>query len=160
MNFRKNINYLSYVLKHKRYVFLECCRLKIPWLGIVHDLSKFLPSEWIPYVNWFHTPNLVEDGAYKKFLKKQFDVAWLRHQNRNPHHWEFWVLRCNINELPVCLPMPDHYRKEMLADLHGTGLTKTGKNDTKEWYKEHGHKMILHPETRDWLEQQIQECTQ
>lgn len=50
----KHLSYLSYVLGHKWHVFIECCKLGVPWLGIIHDWSKFLPSEWFPYVNWFY----------------------------------------------------------------------------------------------------------
>jgi hypothetical protein len=50
----KHLKYLKYVLTHKWYVLLKCIELGIPWRGIVHDLSKFLPSEWSPYVEYFY----------------------------------------------------------------------------------------------------------
>ena len=50
----KLLKYLKYVIKHKWYTFVECCRLGIPWLGIIHDLSKFLPSELFTYAEWFY----------------------------------------------------------------------------------------------------------
>ena len=46
--------YLSYVLRHRWFVFIECCKLGIPWRGLVHDLSKFIPSEFIPYARYFY----------------------------------------------------------------------------------------------------------
>ncbi|MEW6726891.1 MAG: DUF5662 family protein [Bacillota bacterium] len=52
------------------------------------------------------------------------------------------------------LPMPDRYRKEMLADWHGAGKAQ-GKPDTKAWYLANKDKMLLHPETRDWVEAQL-----
>ena len=48
--------YLKAVLKHKWFVFIECRKLGIPWLGVIHDLSKFLPSEFIPYARYFYGP--------------------------------------------------------------------------------------------------------
>ena len=49
---RKYLLFFIDVIEHKWRVFLECCRLGIPWLGITHDLSKFLPGEFIAYANY------------------------------------------------------------------------------------------------------------
>ena len=148
---KAHLSYLQYILRHKWFVFVECCRLGIPWLGITHDLSKFLLSEWKPYVRWFYgnKDNLLE-----------FATAWLHHQNCNPHHWEYWVARSSHTEgasgtVDGCLPMPDKYRREMLADLRGTGRVKTGADDTVTWYAANKDKMQLHPETREWIEAQL-----
>jgi len=86
----KHLRYLKYVLRHKWFVFIECFRLGIPWRGLVHDLSKFRPSEWFPYVEKFY-------GGWKDInsshpVNQAFDKAWLLHQKRNPHHWQYWLL--------------------------------------------------------------------
>jgi hypothetical protein len=52
------------------------------------------------------------------------------------------------------LPMPDRYRREMLADWRGAGLAQ-GTPDTLRWYTVNQHKMNLHPETREWIEAQL-----
>jgi len=54
---KKYFEYLIYVLRHKWYVFIECCRVGIIWSGLTHDLSKFLPDEFIPYANYFYGNN-------------------------------------------------------------------------------------------------------
>jgi len=114
-------------LRHKWFVFLECCKLGIPWRGIVHDLSKFRPSEWVPYCGFFY-------GGGPEVWAEGFDSAWLAHQNRNPHHWQWWVLQEDDGGEKV-LDMPMQYRKEMLADWVGAGKAIWGKNsNTKEWY--------------------------
>lgn len=59
-----------------------------------------------------------------------------------------------LNLLPVALPMPDKYRREMLADWRGAGMAQ-GKPDTTAWYKENRDKIILHPETREWVEEEL-----
>jgi hypothetical protein len=79
-----HLRYLKYVLIHKWFVFLECCKLGIPIRGLLHDLSKFSPAEWNGYRKRFFVPSS-SSGA-------EFDAAWLRHQHRNPHHWQFWLL--------------------------------------------------------------------
>lgn len=69
---KKYFKFLQSLLKHKWFVFLECCKLGIPWLGIIHDWTKFLPSEFIPYAKWFYGDRLevmkvmvLEKGPYR-----------------------------------------------------------------------------------------------
>jgi hypothetical protein len=88
----KHLKYASYVARHKWFVFVECCKLGIPVRGVLHDLSKFRPSEWFPYVEYFYGSHR-EDSVGGQEVQTQFDLAWLLHQKRNPHHWQFWLLR-------------------------------------------------------------------
>jgi len=141
---KKHILYLSYIVRHKWFVFIACCRFGIPFRGITHDLSKLLPSEWLPYCRYFYCD---ANSA------KDFDMAWLRHQHRNPHHWQYWVLRMD-NGSTVAQPMPRKYVFEMLCDWIGAGRAITGKYEVKEWWQKNRDKMVLHPETRkmvQWL---------
>lgn len=140
---RAYMKYLLYVLKHKWFVFIECCRLGIPWRGITHDLSKFLPSEFFPYAHNFHL-----DPKYVG--KKEFEIAWLHHQRKNKHHWQYWVVPRLDDDYNI-YPMPEKYVKEMLADWVGAGKAQ-GQPNTRKWYKQNKDKMILHPKTRAWIE--------
>ncbi len=67
LSLRSHWLYLQYLLCHKWWVFWYCCLYGIPWRGIVHDLSKFRPDEWFPYVNAFYGPKPAKrtDGYYK-----------------------------------------------------------------------------------------------
>jgi hypothetical protein len=153
----KHFKYASYLFRHKWYVFIECCKAGIPWRGLVHDLSKFLPSEWIPYANYFYKPKQRDKTGYCKPYDtgdKAFDYAWLLHQKRNKHHWQWWVLPKGGGGVEI-LPMPDKYRKEMLADWRGAGRAQGYGDNTNEWYKANRNKMQLHPETRAWIEHQL-----
>ena len=158
---RAHLAYIWYVVRHKWFVFVECCKLGIPWLGIIHDWSKFRPGELIPYVHYFYEPNgtLIprrdETGYYKPSDTgdEAFDWAWLLHQKRNKHHWQWYCLPEDEGGMKV-LPMPDKYRKEMLADWRGAGHAQ-GTPNVLAWYQKHKDKMRLHPETRRWLEYQL-----
>jgi hypothetical protein len=165
----KHLNYLKYVLIHKWFVFIECCKLGIPLKGIIHDLSKFTPSEWFPYVNYFYgnypewskmspAEKSLYFGKTKEDIKKVFDLAWLYHQKRNRHHWQYWVLQKDDGRL-VPLKMPLVYAKEMLADWIGAGLAITGERDINIWYEHNKNKIRLHDETRNWIEATISETT-
>lgn len=78
------------MLRHKWFVFLACQKAGLIGRGLVHDLSKFTPSEWFPYVEYFYGEHA---GKRQKpwYVQDAFDRAWLLHQNRNPHHWQYWT---------------------------------------------------------------------
>jgi hypothetical protein len=44
----KHWKYFRYVFRQRWYVFVECVKLGIVWRGLVHDLSKFLPTNGSP----------------------------------------------------------------------------------------------------------------
>jgi hypothetical protein len=153
---KSNIHYkyARYIWLHKKFVFIECCKLGIPLLGIIHDLSKFKPSEWLPYAHYFY------DKVSGENEDQDFNLAWLHHQHNNLHHYQRWVLLMDDGGIEP-QPMPDRYRREMLADWRGAGKAiKTVHPDwnvlpTDEWYLENADKIILHPETRKWVEDQL-----
>lgn len=157
--------YLRAVLRHKRFVYEEGRRIGLGrWQLLVHDLSKFLPCEFIPYARQFY-------GSYparrdvpselwmrcgvrtKEEVKADFDRAWLHHQHANPHHWQHYVLREDSGKVKV-LPMPWKYRLEMLADWRGAGRA-FGDGDTASWYRKTAAGRLLHDETRAWVEHQL-----
>jgi hypothetical protein len=53
----KHLRYLSYVVCHKWFVFVAGLKTGAPfWRLLIHDWSKFMPSEWRPYVLSFYGP--------------------------------------------------------------------------------------------------------
>jgi len=154
-----HLAYLVYFLRHKWYVFVEACKLGIPCLGLVHDWSKVLPDEWVPYARFFYgsQPERNPIGYfYESGIAPAFDLAWLKHIHRNKHHWQWWVLREDSGEVKT-LPMPERYQKEMLADWRGAGKAQGYGNNTSAWYQANKDKMRLHPDTRHWVESTLRE---
>lgn len=145
----RHIAYGRYVMRHKWFVLGEGIKLGLsPWQALAHDWTKFRPDEWLPYARAFY--NLDGSGCYHP---EEFVEAWNHHQKRHPHHWQYWMLTWDRGDTEI-LPMPDKYRREMLADWRGAGRA-LGKPDTKAWYEANRDKMKLHPETRAWIEQQL-----
>lgn len=155
--------YLKSLLRHKWFVFLECCKLGVPWLGVIHDWSKFRPSEFIPYARYFYgdypeAPHIWRvlpgySGPTTFSVENGFDVAWLHHQRRNKHHWQYWIL-IQDDDKDKTLAMPPKYCKEMLADWRGAGRAY-GNPDTRSWYCEHYSKIQLNPRTREWIDSRL-----
>lgn len=158
---KAHLNYLKYVLRHKWFVFQACLELRVPlFIAIFHDWDKFLPDEFLPYAHFFHNP----DGTKKQVRDKSgyykpddtgdsaFDMAWLAHARRNKHHWQYWVLATSGAE--KVFKIPEVYLREMLADWRGAGRAQ-GTPDTVNWYHINRDKMKLHPDTRQWIEDQL-----
>lgn len=155
---KAHLAYLWYVLRHKWFVFLEACQLGIPWLGLIHDWSKFLPCEWFPYVHTFYSP----DGSPRKIRDEtgyydpskvcsQLDYGWLHHQHVNKHHWQYWVV---LGDEDKTLPVPVRYLHEMLADWRGASRAQ-GKASVEKWYEQNRSKINLRPEDLWWIDCQI-----
>ena len=161
---KQYIQYLKYVIIHKWYVAIECFHEGLYWKGIIHDMSKFLPSEFIPYANFFYkkTAKISRDNAgyYKPTDTgdNKFDFAWLLHQKRNSHHWQWWILPEDDGGIKV-LPMAETSIREMICDWIGAGKAQgffSPKNDryceTRLWYDKNKSKMNLHIHTRRYIE--------
>lgn len=147
--------YLRYVIRHKWFVLIAGLRIRgiSIWRLIIHDWSKFTPSEWRAYVHFFYGPKVVGDprGESANYNPGAgpiyFNLAWLKHQHRNPHHWQHWVLREDSGKT-FALPMPEHFVREMVADWMGAGRAMTGRWEVHEWYTKNKEKMLFAPESR------------
>lgn len=160
-----HLKYLRYVIRHKWFVFQAGLKTGAPiWRLIVHDWSKFLPCEWIPYARFFYgdfpdaavTGRFVVDFGhnprdFKDVVAAEFDEAWLHHQHMSPHHWQHWLLREDSGNTKA-LQMPEHFVREMVADWAGAGKAITGRWEVAEWYGKNKDKMVLHERTRDYVE--------
>ena len=141
----KYFRYLWYVIRHKYYVLLECCRLGITWLGIWHDWSKLRVSEFIPYARRFYGDTDDDDLA--------FDYGWLLHQKRNKHHWQYWVLQCDGGT--KVLPVPSKYQREMLADWIGASRAQGKGKDIWPWWFRHRQDIYIDNAAYVWLNMRI-----
>lgn len=151
---RKYLHYFKYLFRHKWFVFLACCRYGLYWQGLVHDWSKFLPDELIPYANYFYGGDTRKDRFYSPEQGSySFNVAWMKHQHRNPHHWQHWVLQ-NDDGTKFALEMPEKFAKEMICDWIGAGQAQ-GFNDTASWYLKNKDKMTLANSTRLFVEREL-----
>ena len=145
---KKYLRYLWYIVRHKWFVLLGCWNYGLLWRGITHDWSKFLPSEFIPYAQHFYGPDEYKGSPKGKY---KFNFAWLLHQKRNSHHWQWWLLPLDSGTTSL-FPMSNDDLLEMIADWDGAGRAINGKVDTLSWYQANKDKMTLHPTTRECIE--------
>ena len=161
----KYFRYLRYVFRHKWFVLVECWKKGLILPGVMHDWTKFLPGELVPYANHFYGSKEIiakykrvaeSKGGYSKGVDEGdylFDRAWLFHIHRNPHHWQHWLLYEDEGDVKT-LPMPLRCVLEMVCDWVGAGRAQGRKfeGECKKWYRSHKDKMVLHPETRRIVE--------
>ena len=145
------LRYAWLTIKHRWYVFLAGIPLRVPlWRLLTHDLSKFYPSELRHYGRQFFGKADDPSG---------FVLCWTRHQNRNDHHWEWWIPRTGHNrcEPPYPdgqpIPMSVAAIREMVADWMGASRAYSGQWPSDDWPWLEGAKdaMRLHLETREIL---------
>ncbi len=148
---RKILGHLHVVSKHRFKVFCLCCKVGIPWRGLVHDLSKYSPTEFWESVRYF------EQGKYSPIRTCKevngYSYAWIHHKNSNKHHYEYWYDYSAKIKSPV---IPLDYFLEMICDSFAAGMTYQGKDwnqhyQLKYWQKGKD-KSRIHPQMRDLLE--------
>lgn len=139
------LKYMWLTVKHKWFVFQAGLLTGAPlWRLIIHDWTKFTPSE---------APHYGRQFFGDKSDPRGFIAAWIHHQNHNPHHWEYWVPRTGHNRCdppypdgePV--PMPFWAVREMVADWFGAGRAYEGRwpdVNNWTWLEQNRPKMKLH----------------
>lgn len=147
---RKYWEYFKYVVEHKKNVFIECWNEGLYLHAFTHDLSKFLPREFVPYAEYFYGNDGVKiEKEYqdkenytngmsclsRNYLKckSNFDDAWEHHYKHNKHHWNYWGGR----------DMPEKYIKQMICDWKAMSR-KFGDTAQEFYYKNHDKIKLTH----------------
>ena len=136
------------VCRHKWEVFKECYACGITWQGIVHDMSKFSPAEFVPSAKYFQG-NRSPIEAEKEAIG--YSDAWLHHKGHNKHHWEYW---CDYNnDTGEVFPhrIPYKYVVEMVCDWIGAGKVYSKEKWTQaeplNYYNKARSGRHFHPDT-------------
>lgn len=103
------------ITKHKIMVMGYCFRIGLYKQGILHDLSKYSPAEFMVgcrYYQGTRSPNNAEREA------TGMSLSWLHHKGRNKHHFEYWVDYTSPRSDTVIagVQMPRKYVAEMIMD--------------------------------------------
>lgn len=143
---------------HKCLVAKSCFQVGLYRQGLLHDLSKYSPTEFIAGVRYFQgtrSPNNAEREA------NGYSAAWMHHQGRNRHHYEYWVDYCieGKHGMREPVPMPDRYIAEMILDRIAACKVYQGAAYTDasplEYYNKGTRHAPMHPETREKLERML-----
>lgn len=154
--FLHNFNgHLHTVNSHRRLVRKYCFKLGLYRQGMMHDLSKYSPSEFIPGVKYYQDGHRSPNNAQRE--DEGVSKAWLHHKGRNKHHFEYWIdYDVDGNSTILAgMKMPVKYVAEMFCDRVAASRIynkdKYKDSDPLDYYiKGLGH-YIMHPETDELL---------
>ena len=152
--------HLHTVNAHRRLVRKYCFKLGIYRQGLMHDLSKYSPSEFIPGVKYYQDGHRSPNNAQRE--DEGVSKAWLHHKGRNKHHFEYWIDYDVDGSRTVLagMKMPVKYDAEMFCDRIAASRIynkeKYKDSDPLDYYiKGLGH-YIMHPETDALLHKLLQ----
>lgn len=136
-------------------VMKGCFRVGLYKQGLLHDLSKYTPTEFLVGCKYFRgdiSPNNIERK------EKGYSSAWLHHKGRNKHHMEYWIDYGVGEQRGITgMKMPLKYVVEMFIDRMSASKNYLREKYTDQSaleYYEHGKEYhILHNDTRALLEQ-------
>ena len=109
----KFFKHLHTVNKHRFTVFILSCKAGIFFQGLVHDLSKYHPTEFFVGVKYFQGTRSPNDQERELF---GYSKAWIHHKGRNKHHFEYWNDLDMKDHQYKSVKMPIKYVKEMFCD--------------------------------------------
>lgn len=152
---KKVWSHLETITVHKWLVMKNCFRVGLFRQGLLHDLSKYSPTEFLTGVRYYQgtrSPNAAERD------EKGYSAAWLHHKGRNKHHFEYWIDFSKINQGMCGCKMPVQYLVEMVMDRIAASRVYRGKAYTDaaawEYYQKEQKYLegVMNPETKRQLE--------
>ncbi len=149
----KFFGHLNTVMRHRRKVIYHCSKVGILRRGLLHDLSKYSPTEFFEGVRHFigtRSPNEGERAL------KGYSNAWMHHKGRNRHHFEYWTDYSPVTKLVEPVKMPIVFVKEMFCDRVAASKVYQGKNYTDahpyEYFQRGKDRRKINQQTSDLIE--------
>ena len=143
------------ITKHRWKVRSGCFRVGLYWRGLVHDLSKYSPSEFISGAKYYQgtrSPNSRERELVG------YSTAWMHHKGRNKHHFEYWTDLDPKTRTYQPVEMPRKFFIEMIMDRIAACKIYHGKDyrdgDALAYFlgsSESRETSAMHPQTKEEL---------
>ena len=150
------IGHFRTITRHRHAVIRNCAKAGILRQGLLHDLSKYSPTEFFRGARFYQgtrSPNEREREEYG------YSLAWLHHKGRNRHHFEYWTDYNPVERRVVPVKMPLRYVVEMFCDRVAASKTyrKDAYRDSDPWdyYRSSKSHYLMHPNTRELLESML-----
>ena len=148
----KIILHIKTILIHKYWVAKYCFKCGLIWRGIVHDLSKFSITEFIPNVKYVEQGISPVDVQLKLF---GYAPGFMHHKGHNDHHFPYWSTGFSEGCYIVRFPLDPAI--ECICDIIGASRAYNGKNWTPKilldyWTEKIKYKEAIHPDTRDFID--------
>lgn len=114
--------HLRKIQAHRKWVRHYCFGLGLYKQGLLHDLSKYSPTEFFESVKYYQGTSSPIDASK---AENGYSMAWFHHRGRNLHHHVMWI--DNFDETGgTPLLMPYKYFAEMICDYLAAGRAYMG----------------------------------
>lgn len=150
----KWLEHLKTISHHKKLVMEHCFKVGLYYQGITHDLSKYMPVEFLAGARYYQGNRSPNDAERKA---KGYSAAWLHHKGRNKHHLEYWIdYSATGDHMLAGIRMPEKYVVEMFCDRMAASKTYRKEqycdSDPYEYYVHSKQAYLMHPESQALLE--------
>ena len=139
---------------HKMLVMKGCFKVGLYRQGLLHDLSKYSPTEFLVGCKYFQG-NMSPNNAERE--DKGYSAAWLHHKGRNRHHYEYWNDYNPKTKQIENVEMPLNYVIEMFCDRVAASKIYNGSNykdrDSLDYFGRVKGKHRMHENTEKLLEE-------
>lgn len=144
-------NHFKKIIIHKYWVLHYCNMCGLYKQGLIHDLSKFSPTEFEESIKYY----CGTDSPINKCKEiNGYSMAWFHHRGRNKHHYEYWT--DNYDSGTTAVKMPFKYMLEMVCDYLAAGRAYSGDKFTMEkeyeWWQQKKKIAFMHKRTKMMIE--------
>lgn len=150
----KALAHFKTITHHRHLVMKGCFAVGLYKQGLLHDLSKYGPTEFLVGAKYYQGTESPNNAERKD---KGVSYAWLHHKGRNKHHFEYWIDYGLDKSQPGMqgMLMPVNYVVEMYCDRVAAckNYQKEKYTDRSpiEYYERGKHKYIIHPQTEELI---------
>ncbi len=151
------IKHFCTITRHRHMVLTHCFKAGIPFRGLLHDLSKYSPYEFVGGAKYYQgnrSPNEKERELFG------YSKSWMHHKGRNRHHFEYWNDVNPATKLYEPVKMPAVFLKEMFCDRVAASKIYQGDKYTDahpyEYFSKGNARLYMHEETAKMLEKLLE----
>lgn len=145
------LRHFNTVRRHRRIVFSECRACGLFWRGLVHDISKYSPIEFVSSARYFQGDRSPIEAEKARL---GYSAAWFHHKGHNRHHWEYWT-DFSSDGTVVAAKIPYIYVVEMVCDWIGAGKVYSKDKWTRKspltYYNQVRAGRYFHPDTESLI---------
>ena len=154
ITWKKIKGHLKTITEHKLLVMRHCFKIGLYRQGIMHDLSKYMPSELLMGFMYYDDGKSSPNNGERR--DKGYSNAWMHHKGRNRHHFEYWTDYNLETKTVLPVKMPLRFVAEMFCDRVAASKIYKGESyrdsDPLEYFQNGRSHRTIHPETSDFLE--------
>lgn len=141
------------ITEHRHKVIAHCYQSGILFQGLMHDLSKYSPTEFGVGAKYYIGTRSPNEGER---AERGYSSAWMHHKGRNKHHYEYWTDYNPKSKQIEPVKMPLKYVIEMFCDRVAASKIYMKEHYTDssalEYFLNAKDRIEIHPETSALLE--------